>query len=132
MCSTCVGRLGDAAGLRGLGFRLGKSVDVKVYWPDVLPGPAIVFALGLYDVAAQGGSLVDYESGDVLILCWGEKQYLLAWVEMLQLSGTMGSVEILFLALFLCQQEVVDSLHADGERRLAKVQEGPVVQDLPG
>ena len=70
------GGLGDAAGLGSLGFRLGKSADVKVYWPDVLPGPAVAFALGLYDVNVWGRSLVSYGSGDVLILCWGEEQYL--------------------------------------------------------
>ena len=30
-CSACGERLGDMAWLRGLGFRLGKSVDVKVF-----------------------------------------------------------------------------------------------------
>ena len=77
-----VGEAWDLAGLRGLGFRLGMSVDVKVYWPDVFSGSAIAFALGLYDRAAWGRGLVNYRCGDVLILCWGEEQYLLAWVEL--------------------------------------------------
>ena len=70
-CSTCAGRYGDVAGPRSLGFRLRKSVDVKVYWSDVLPDLAIVFALDLYDVAVWGGSLVNYDSGDVFLLCFG-------------------------------------------------------------
>ena len=97
----------------------------------MLPGPATAFVLGLYDVAMQGRSLVDYASRNVLILCWGEEQYLLAWAEMLLLSGIMNLIKILFLALLLCQQEVADSLHVDWGRRLAGVLEGPVVQDLP-
>ena len=46
----------------------------------MLSGPAIVFTLGLYVVAAWSRSSVDNGSGDVLILCWGQEQYLLAWV----------------------------------------------------
>ena len=68
-CSTCGLRLGDVAGLRGLGFRLGKSVDIKVYWPDVLPGPVIAFTFSLYDIAVWDRSLVNYGSRVVLILC---------------------------------------------------------------
>ena len=47
---------------------------------DVFPGSVVTFALGLYDVAAWGRSLVDDGSGDVLILCWGQEQHFLAWV----------------------------------------------------
>ena len=98
----------------------------------MLPGPAIAFALGLYDVAAWGGGLVNFGSRDVVLHCWREEQYLLAWAELLLLSGIMGSIEILFLALLLCQQEVADSIHVNGGRRFSRVLEGPVVQDLLG
>ena len=40
---------------------------------DVLPGPTISLALGLYAVTAWGGSSVDDGSGDVLILCWEQE-----------------------------------------------------------
>ena len=46
----------------------------------MLPGPAITFALGLYIVAVWDRSFVSDGTGDVFVLCWGQEQYLLAWV----------------------------------------------------
>ena len=43
--------LGDVAGLWGFDYRLR---DVEVDRPGMLPGPAKVFALGLYDVTVCG------------------------------------------------------------------------------
>ena len=70
-----------------------------------LSGPAIVFTLGLYVATLQGRSSVGDGSGDVLILCWGEEQYLLGWVCKLLLFGIVGMVKVLLLSLFLCQQK---------------------------
>ena len=42
-----------------------------------LPGPEVMFALGLYDVAVQGRNLVDSGSWNVLLLCWGQEQHFL-------------------------------------------------------
>ena len=61
----------------------GVMVDVKVDRSGVLPGPAVTFALGLYDIAAWGRSLVDDGSGDVFILCWGQEQHFLTCVYLL-------------------------------------------------
>ena len=79
-CSIWQGRFWNAAGLGGLGFRLGKGFfeDVEVYRSDVLPGLAVSFALGLCIVTVWGRSSVNDGSRDVLILCRGEEQYLLA------------------------------------------------------
>ena len=48
--------LGYVAGFRGFGCRLR---DVEVNGPGMLPGPVLLFALGLYDVTVWGGSLFD-------------------------------------------------------------------------
>ena len=40
-----------------------------MYRSAVLPGPAIMFALGLYAVVSQGGSSVNTGSRGILILC---------------------------------------------------------------
>ena len=42
-----------------------------MYGSDVLPGPVILLALGLYVVTVWGRSSVDDGSGNVLILYWG-------------------------------------------------------------
>ena len=66
-CSTCGGRLGDMAGLRGWDLGWGRVWMLKVYWPDVLPGPAIAFALGLYDIAALAEAMSTIVLGTVLL-----------------------------------------------------------------
>ena len=98
----------------------------------MFPNSVIAFALGLYYVAVWGRSLVNYGSEDVLILSWGKEQYLFAWAEVLLLLGVVGAIKVLLLALFLCQQEVVNSLHVGQGRRFTWVLEGPVVQYLLG
>ena len=40
---------------------------------------AVLFALGLYNVAAQHGSSVDDGPGDVFILNWGLEEHFLLW-----------------------------------------------------
>ena len=62
-----------------------------MYRSYVLPGPTVAFALGLYVIAALGGSSVDAGSRDVLTLCWGQEEYILALVYLLLLFGTVGS-----------------------------------------
>ena len=78
MCCSGYGVFWDAAGLRelagfgNLGLWLGNRVfeDVLLNWSDVLSGPAIPLALGLYVITAQGGCAVNNGSGDVDIFCW--------------------------------------------------------------
>ena len=53
-------RLWDAARFWGFGCRL-RGVVLGC----ILPGPAVTFALGLYDVTAQSSSLVDNGAEDV-------------------------------------------------------------------
>ena len=98
-----------------------------MYGSGMLPGPAVASALDLNVVAAWGGSLVKYGSWDILILFWGEEQYLLALAELLLLFGIVGVIEVLLLTLLLCQQEVANLLHIDGGSRLTRALEGPVV-----
>ena len=77
-------RLGDAVGLWVLTGGRGEWLDdVEVDRSGMLPGHAVRFALGLYDVAAWGRSLVDDDSGDVFILCWGQEQHFLTCVYLL-------------------------------------------------
>ena len=79
MYSSGWGRFGYMAGFGDLGLWLGYRVleDVFLYGSYVLPGPVILFALGLYVVNVQGGCSVDNGSGDVGIsvrdrnsACW--------------------------------------------------------------
>ena len=47
-------------------------------WSGVFPGPVVMFALGLYDVAMQGAeALLMMVPGDVLVLCLGAETTLL-------------------------------------------------------
>ena len=48
--------------------------------PYLFPGPAKAFVLGLYNVAAQHGSLVDNGPRYVFIFCQRPEQYFLAGV----------------------------------------------------
>ena len=52
--------------------------EVKVDRPYMLPGSAIVFALGLYDVSVQHSSLVNNGPWDVFIFCPRPEQHFLA------------------------------------------------------
>ena len=82
MCSSGQGRFGNVAGFEDLGFQLRDRVleDVLLYGSDVLSGPLIPLALGLYVVAVWDGCSVDNGSSDVHIFCQGQEQYLLARV----------------------------------------------------
>ena len=44
--------------------------DVEVNGSGMSPGSAIVFAMGLYAVTAQGGSFFDSGARYVFICCW--------------------------------------------------------------
>ena len=59
-CFRLLVRLGDVAGLWGSNCRLQGELleDIEVDRSDVLPGPVVIFAIGLYAVAAHGRSLV--------------------------------------------------------------------------
>ena len=80
MCSSRQGRFGNVAGFGYLGFWLGCRIleDVLLHGSDVLSGPVIPLALGLYVVAVQDGCPVNDGSGDVHIFCQGQEQYPLA------------------------------------------------------
>ena len=75
MCPSRQGRFGDSAGFGDLGLWLGYRVleDILLYRSDVLSGPVIPLALGIYVVTAWGGCSVDDGSGDVCIFCWGQE-----------------------------------------------------------
>ena len=74
--------IGDVAGLWGFNCRQWRGLleDVEVDRSGVLPGPVVMFAFGLYDVAVWDGSLVSDGPEDVLILCWGQEQHFMAQV----------------------------------------------------
>ena len=46
--------------------------------PYVFPASAVLFALGLYDVTVQLSSLADDGPWEVLIICRGPEQHVLA------------------------------------------------------
>ena len=52
--------------------------DVEVDRPGMLPGPAVTFGLGLYDVAVWNSSFDANGAGDVLIFCWRQEQHFMA------------------------------------------------------
>ena len=92
-----------------------------MYGSYVLPGPVILLVLGLLLEMCRADTVND-GSADVLILCWGQEQYLLgldlATVTPLAL---WGAVKVLLLTPLLHQQEVLDMLHVDTGQRLARV-----------
>ena len=71
MCSSAYGGFGDAAGFGNLGLWLCNGVlkDVLLYGSDVLSGPAVPFALGLYVVTVWVGCSVNDVTRDVCIFC---------------------------------------------------------------
>ena len=46
----------------------------------MFPGSMVMFALGLYDIAACHGSLVSYGPVEVFIITQGSEQHVLPWV----------------------------------------------------
>ena len=84
------------AGFWGFDCRLR---DVEVDGPGMLPGPAVLFALGLYVITGQGGSIVGSCTRDVFICHWGKEQHFLAGLQLCQLSGTVCFVKAFLLGL---------------------------------
>ena len=88
-------RLRDATGLRCLDMELGMLLmwsfadwEIKVNRPYMFPCSVVPFALGVYGVAAQNGSLVD----DCAWVCTG----------LLQVTGTTLLGEAVGHLLTLC------------------------------
>ena len=64
------GHWGFGYSLRGM-YRGSADRDIEVDRPYVFPCPMVLFALGIYDVTVQLGSLVNNGLQNVLVICRG-------------------------------------------------------------
>ena len=62
-------------------------------------GSMVSFALGLYVVTAQHGSLIDDGPRNVFTVYWGPEEHFLALGELWESTSSMGLVELVLCAI---------------------------------